>query len=125
MARSICSSYFTATLPYRPGAATTLPLCKESAHFISKNREVILSPILSDHEVLMSFTGAGEVKRAEDGLPTPILLRLHRGSTFVDTTYLARQAFTFSCHSWRSFFPAPMPITVMYSQLIARLLGNF
>src|SRR6266446_4547894 len=46
MARSICSSYFTATLPYRPGAATTLPLCKESAHFISKNREVILSPIL-------------------------------------------------------------------------------
>ena len=54
---------------------------------------------LNRHEGLLLLTGANEVKRPEDGLPSPILLRLHKGSTFVDMTYLARQAFLFSCHS--------------------------
>jgi hypothetical protein len=79
---------------------------------------------LSAHEVLLSLTGAKEVKRPQDGLPHPILLSLHRGSTFEDTTYLARQVYTFSCHSWRSFFPATVPVTILYSELIARLLGQ-
>lgn len=79
---------------------------------------------LSNHEVLISLTGAKEVKRPQDGMPHPILLRLHRGSSFQDTTYLARQVFAFSCHSWRSFFPAPMPVTIMYSELIAKMLGQ-
>jgi hypothetical protein len=39
-------------------------------------------------------------------------------------TYLTRQAFSFSAHSWRSFFASRTPITVTYSQLIAGLLGN-
>lgn len=79
---------------------------------------------LSRSEVLMSLTGAKEVKRPQDGIPSPLLLRLHRQSTFDDTTYLARQVYTFSCHSWRSFFPAPMPVTILYSELIARMLGQ-
>jgi hypothetical protein len=79
---------------------------------------------LSDHEVLIALTGAREVKRPEDGLPRPLLLRLHKASTFRDTTYLARQLFVFSCHSWRSFFPSPVPVTVLYSRLIARMLGQ-
>jgi hypothetical protein len=79
---------------------------------------------LSNHEVLISLTGAREVKRPQDGMPRPILLHLHRGSSFHDTTYLARQVFAFSCHSWRSFFPAPMPVTVLYSGLIAKMLGQ-
>jgi hypothetical protein len=37
-------------------------------------------------------------------------------------TYLTRQAFDFSCHPWRMFTPAPQPITIHYSELIARLL---
>ena len=79
---------------------------------------------LSNHEVLISLTGAREVKRPQDGMPRPVLLRLHRGSSFLDSTYLARQVFAFSCHSWRSFFPAPMPVTILYSELIARMLGH-
>jgi hypothetical protein len=78
---------------------------------------------LSRSEVLMSLTGAEEVKRPQDGIPSPLLLRFHQQSTFDDTTYLARQVYTFSCHSWRSFFPAPMPVTILYSELIARMLG--
>jgi Piwi domain len=79
---------------------------------------------LSEAEVLLSLTGARELKKAEDGLPWPVLLRLHRRSTFRDTTYLAKQVFAFSSHSWRSFFPSSMPVTVLYSQLVARLLGQ-
>lgn len=79
---------------------------------------------LSDEEVLIQFTGAKELKRAEDGLPRPLLLKLHRNSTFRDMTYLARQAFVFSGHSWRAFLPAPQPVTILYSDLIANLLGR-
>jgi hypothetical protein len=79
---------------------------------------------LSGYETLLTLTGAREVKRPQDGMPRPVLLRLHRGSTFDDMTYLARQVFAFSCHSWRSFFPAPMPVTILYSQLVARQLGQ-
>lgn len=79
---------------------------------------------LSNNEVLLSLTGAKEIKRSQDGIPHPVLLRLHRSSTFQDTTYLARQVFAFSGHSWRSFFPAPMPVTILYSRLVARMLGQ-
>jgi hypothetical protein len=77
---------------------------------------------IDKHEALLSLTGARELKRSEDGIPQPLLLRLDRDSTFKDITYLCRQAFAFSCHSWRSFSPAPLPITILYSELIARLL---
>jgi hypothetical protein len=79
---------------------------------------------LSSYEVLITLTGAKEVKQASDGLPRPILLRLGRGSTFNDMTYLTRQVNTFACHSWRSYFPSPLPVTILYSELIARLLGH-
>lgn len=79
---------------------------------------------LSAYEVLLTLTGAKEVKQASDGLPRPVLLRLGRGSTFTDMTYLARQVNTFACHSWRSYFPSPLPVTILYSALIARLLGH-
>ncbi len=78
----------------------------------------------SRSDALLTLTGPKELKRAEDGMPFPVLLRLHRNSTFVDLKYLARQVFHFSAHSWRSFLPASMPVTIVYSQLIARLLGN-
>lgn len=78
--------------------------------------------LLTRSEALLAFTGAQEVKDAAHGIPQPTLLRLHRKSSFKDMTYLSRQAFNFSCHSWRTFTPAPLPITILYSDLIARLL---
>lgn len=77
---------------------------------------------LASDETLLCFTGARDLKQARDGMPLPTLLRLHRRSTFRDMTYLTRQAFDFSCHSWRMFTPAPLPITIHYSELMARLL---
>ncbi len=79
---------------------------------------------LSGHEALLCLKGARELKQAGDGHPSPLLLDLHKGSTFNDITYLSRQVFAFSCNSWRSFQPSPMPITIQYSQLVAENLGK-
>ncbi|HEX3666794.1 MAG TPA: hypothetical protein VHU23_16335 [Rhizomicrobium sp.] len=79
---------------------------------------------LGDKQSLVVFAGASELKQASDGLPVPCLLSLHRDSTFTDMTYLARQAFDFTAHSWRIMFPERYPITIKYSDLIAeRLTG--
>jgi hypothetical protein len=83
-----------------------------------------LSLRLSDRETLMAVKGSGDVKRPSDGLPRPLLLRLSGGSTFNDMDYLTQQAYTFSGHSWRTFFPSPLPVTILYSELIAGLLGK-
>lgn len=83
-----------------------------------------LGAYIGDRESLLFFTGGRDLKQVRDGHPLPTLLRLHRQSTFKDMTYLTRQAFDFSCHSWRMFTPAPLPITIHYSELMARLLGG-
>ena len=79
---------------------------------------------LGDYESLVVFAGLSELKQETDGLPRACLLKLHRNSTFRDMTYLARQAFDFTAHSWRIMGPEPFPITIRYSDLIAeRLTG--
>ena len=79
---------------------------------------------LSEYESLLVTTGPAQLKRSDDGLPFPILLKLHRDSTFKDMTYLTRQAYAFTFHSWRTYAECEMPVTVYYSQLVARLLGE-
>lgn len=79
---------------------------------------------LSNRDALLCLKGARELKQATDGHPEPLMLHLHRESSFHDLTYLARQAFAFSCHSWRSFLPSPTPITILYSELVARNLKS-
>jgi hypothetical protein len=79
---------------------------------------------LGQREVLLSLIGPREVKRPEDGTPRPLFLSLHRDSTFTDMTYLTNQIFRFAGHSWRTFLPASQPVTIQYSDLIARALGH-
>lgn len=79
---------------------------------------------LNKSSAILSLTGAKEVKKPTDGLPYPVLLHLHRSSSFTDMRYLTEQVYTFACHSWKSFDMARMPVTIAYSQLIARLLGK-
>ncbi|RAJ78954.1 argonaute-like protein [Chitinophaga dinghuensis] len=79
---------------------------------------------LSEHVSLVSLTGPQEVKQADDGLPSPVQLILHRDSTFKDLTYLSKQVLRFGAHSWRSFLPASMPVTIYYSQLMAQMLSQ-
>jgi hypothetical protein len=79
---------------------------------------------ISWSQMLITTTGPRELKTASQGAPQPLLIQLHRESTFTDLDYLAGQVFRFSALSWRRLYPSRTPVTTVYSDLIARLLGQ-
>ena len=78
---------------------------------------------LSKHEMLIYLIGQRELRQDTDGHPRGVILDVHKDSTFKDIKYLSSQLHCFASHSWRSYFPNPMPVTISYSDLIARNLG--
>ncbi|MBA3015466.1 MAG: stem cell self-renewal protein Piwi domain-containing protein [Proteobacteria bacterium] len=78
---------------------------------------------LSKHEMLVYLIGQRELRQDSDGHPRSVILDVHKDSTFKDIKYLSAQIYNFASHSWRSYFPNPMPVTISYSDLIARNLG--
>ena len=78
---------------------------------------------LSKYETLVYLIGQRELRQASDGHPRGLIVNIHRDSSFKDIKYLTTQLYNFSSHSWRSYFPNPMPVTISYSDLIARNLG--
>ena len=79
---------------------------------------------LSDHEWLLALTGRDQIKAAFQGIPDPVLLRLHEKSTFRDMRTLTRQVSDFACHSWRTYDRARLPITLLYADEIAKQLAG-
>lgn len=79
---------------------------------------------LSDDEWLVSMTGREQINAQFQGLPDPVLLRLHERSTFRDMRTLAKQVADFGCHSWRTFGNARVPITLQYADEIAKQLAG-
>lgn len=77
---------------------------------------------IGEHEALVCLKGAGELRRWSDGTPKPMLIKVHRESTFKNLSYLARQVFDFTFLSWRTLFASSLPITVLYSNLVAENL---
>ncbi|ALS98738.1 argonaute/piwi family protein [Lacimicrobium alkaliphilum] len=78
---------------------------------------------LSKHEMLVYLIGQRELRNDTDGHPRGLILDVHKDSTFTDIKYLSAQVHSFASHSWRSYFPNPLPVTISYSDLIARNLG--
>lgn len=79
---------------------------------------------LDDFNVLVQLTGPAEIKKYTHGGSYPVLVKLHKASSFRDIDYLSQQVFTFSSISWRGFALSPAPVTLEYSTLIARLIGK-
>jgi hypothetical protein len=79
---------------------------------------------LGDRECLLSLTGSGQLRGDRQGLPDPVLLRLHPLSTYRNMGALARQVSDFACHSWRTFGPSRLPITLGYADQIARQVAG-
>jgi len=79
---------------------------------------------IGTREMLLSTGGPRDLKNALHGVPKPLLLKVHGLSTFTDIEYLARQAYRFTSMSWRSMYPSRVPVTILYSDLIANLLGH-
>jgi len=79
---------------------------------------------IGHREILIAVGGPMDLKSAMHGVPRPLLLKLHRESTFTDIEYLARQVYRFTFMSWRNMYPSRIPVTILYSDLIAGLLGH-
>jgi hypothetical protein len=73
---------------------------------------------------LLCTNGPKLIKSATTPLPSPVLVHLHRNSTYRDLTYLSDQLLKFTALSWRSTLPAEKPVTIFYSALIAELLAR-
>jgi Piwi domain len=79
---------------------------------------------LSSKARLLSVTGPSLLLTNPAPLPDPLLISLHRSSTFKDLDYLTEQILKFTALSWRSVLPGRQPVTILYSELIAELLGR-
>jgi hypothetical protein len=51
----------------------------------------------------------------------PLRVTLDHNSSFKDIDYLSQQLYEFSFMSWRGFNPSIAPVTLLYSEWIARL----
>lgn len=78
---------------------------------------------LGKNTSLLTLIGPKQTKTAIQGAPKPLLIHLHEGSTFTDLFYLSKQIYRFTFLSYRSFIPATLPVTMLYSEKIAELLG--
>ncbi|WP_149495282.1 Piwi domain-containing protein [Roseiconus lacunae] len=83
-----------------------------------------LSAQVGKYTRLVTTTGPHMVKRANLPLPKPLLIHLHKQSTYRDLSYLSEQVLNFTTLSWRSTLPSEKPVTILYSSLIAELLAR-
>ncbi|RXG28445.1 Piwi domain-containing protein [Leeuwenhoekiella marinoflava] len=90
---------------------------------------------IDDETSLVQMFGARELKTAKHGMSAPIQIKLRtpqgnhndpelRDLMFYDLNYITQQIYSFTYLSWRSFLPREEPATMLYSNLISRLLGK-
>lgn len=77
---------------------------------------------LNPTQALLTVKGPKQLLTQYEPLPKPLQITLHPASTFQDVSYLSKQVFDFTFLSWRGFNLSSMPVTLVYSGLIARLL---
>lgn len=84
---------------------------------------------------LLQMFGAKELKTNRHGMTPPIQIKIRTPQTnnenslidkylFTDLSYIVQQIYSFSYLSWRSFLPHQLPATMLYSNLIAKILGK-
>ena len=90
---------------------------------------------IDDETSLVQMLGARELKTAKHGMSTPIQIKIRKPQgnhddshlkdlMFYDLNYITQQIYAFTYLSWRSFLPREEPATMLYSNLISRLLGK-
>jgi argonaute-like protein implicated in RNA metabolism and viral defense len=74
---------------------------------------------------LLTLIGPYQLKTELQGCAEPLLVSVHEESTFNSWEYIAGQVYKLTFMSWRSFFQSSMPVTIEYSDFIARMMGLF
>jgi hypothetical protein len=99
---------FRAAIPER--GETNVILCERGENIV-----------LDERTCLLQLRGPKHVKTKRHRFPTPVLIRMHEHSSYHDLQYIAQQILDFSWASWRSFAPASTPVSIFYSELIAKM----
>jgi hypothetical protein len=88
---------------------------------------------LDKHSCIVQMIGPFETKTVSHGVSVPMQIRLWLPEAqnenamqhvFSDIGYIAQQVFAFTYLSWRGFLPGDQPATMLYSNLMASLLGR-
>lgn len=77
--------------------------------------------IIDHNSCLLQLCGKSDRPNWKQGLPTPVLVRIHEKSTYNDLPYITQQILDFSYLNWRSFFPSELPASIFYSSIMAKL----
>lgn len=73
---------------------------------------------------LLQLKGPEDVKTDRQGFTGPLLIRIHRRSTFTDATYIVQQVYRLTNISYRTFKPSQLPVTLFYASLITEQLNK-
>jgi hypothetical protein len=84
---------------------------------------------------IVQMFGANELKTAKHAMSAPIQIKIRtpQGNynnnelndlLYYDLSYITQQIYSFTYLSWRSFLPGEQPATMLYSNLISKLLGK-
>jgi hypothetical protein len=79
---------------------------------------------LGPYAALVTLTGPRQLKSDTQGCPRPVLVAIHRDSTFQSLDYIAKQVFDLSFMSWRTVMPSSRPVSISYPNFVVQLLGN-
>lgn len=91
--------------------------------------------VLDNETCIVQMIGANELKTAKHGMSSPIQIKIRRPQNtiqnqeletllYYDLSYIVQQIYAFTYLSWRGFLPTDEPATMLYSNLISRLLGK-
>jgi len=77
---------------------------------------------VDDNRALLQVKGPDSIKTKEHGFSNPILVKMHRMSSFTDLHYITQQVANFQELNWRSFTPSTKPVTIFFADLMAKQL---
>lgn len=80
--------------------------------------------IIDEHTCLLQLKGPKAIKTTKHSFSNPVLIHIHEKSTYKDLNTVAQQVFNFTNISWRGFHPTRQPVTILYSDLIAKHLSQ-
>lgn len=94
------------------------------------------SNIFLDSETcIIQMVGPKELKTSKQPMSPPIQIKIRKPQNdsnnkelndkiFHDLTYIVQQIYSFTYLSWRSFLPSDKPATMLYANLISKMLGK-
>lgn len=80
--------------------------------------------VLDEYSCLVQLSGLEEMSTVYHAFSTPVIVRIHRNSTYYDLHAITQQVFNFVFLSWRTFKPSRIPVTINYANRISSILTN-